>query len=144
MCSTNLKAVKKVRRPGLMQASNALGVTYQHLWRVVISGERKSPALLRRFRAFKKTGVATVASAGRGKYLNSPKAAQTKVAQPFTSQAAADNLSPAFFAVLNKLGLELVIVQIKAGHDSIIWARGSGINSKTFWQSKAIEQLGLD
>ena len=97
-----------------MQASKALGVSYQHLWRVVISKERQSKKLTASFRKFKKTGAVAVAT--KKKYINSP-----KPPVPSVNIAAAENLSPEFFANLQKLGFELVIVRFQAGRDSDIW-----------------------
>lgn len=38
--------------------------------------------------------------------------------------AAAENLTAEFFAILAKLGLEIVIVRFQAGNDSAIWTHG--------------------
>jgi hypothetical protein len=97
---------KYIRRPGIVDAAKALGCSVSHLRRVVITKERSSRSLLERFREFKKTGA--VASAGGGKHHNSP-----KPTPPSISYAAAQNLSPAFFAILEALGQNVVIVAFK-------------------------------
>jgi hypothetical protein len=48
---------KLVFRPGLMEASHQLGVTYSHLRRVII-GERQGKSLLRRYAALNKAQAA--------------------------------------------------------------------------------------
>jgi len=50
---------KLVRRPGLIEAAAALGVTFSHLRRVVI-GERQSISLLKRYRALRRQRPAAV------------------------------------------------------------------------------------
>jgi len=57
---------------------------------------------------------------------------QKKVPTP-PELAAAENLLPEFFAILSKLGLEILVVSFKAGMDSPIWE-----------QDRIEEQLGLE
>lgn len=45
---------KYKKHPGLSQAARDLGVSYQHLRRVVVTGERISPPLSARFNAWQR------------------------------------------------------------------------------------------
>ena len=115
------RAAKKNRPKrfkGICADAIALNVTRVHLWQV-LTGRRESKPLLKEYRELKKTG-AVAASPRKGRYLNSPKPVQP--AQSAARSAAADNLSPAFFAILEKLGLQVVIVRFEAGLESKIWA----------------------
>lgn len=94
-----------------MQGAKELGVTYQHLWRVVVSGERKSESLLARYRALQKQQPATPAK-------NQP----VKPALPAQRNPALENLQPYLFGVLGRLGIDVVIVQFSAEPSSPIWA----------------------
>jgi hypothetical protein len=47
------------KRPGLIQAANALGCSYSHLYRVTVTGERQSRSLMRKFRAWQRANKAT-------------------------------------------------------------------------------------
>lgn len=51
-----------------------------------------------------------------------PSPNQKKIAWPdLSGMAAWDNLTPGFFNILSKLGLEVVIVAFQAANDSPIW-----------------------
>lgn len=114
MACQTAKRKKYQSRKGLLKAAEILGVDYSHLRRVVI-GQRPGKSLMKRYQDFKK-GKLPVQATEKPKYHNSP-----APMPPSLSVAAAQNLSPEFFAVLTKLGLEVVIVRFDAGKDSPIW-----------------------
>jgi hypothetical protein len=81
-----------------------------HLW-AVLKGHRQSKPLLARYHAFKSAQQSSAGSAIpsprlKKKYLNSPE----RQLPPAINQAAAENLSPGVFAMLEKLGQSIVIV----------------------------------
>lgn len=54
MCGRNKVKKKRNRHPGLAAAARAMGVSYQHAWRVIVSGERQSVSLFLRYTEFLK------------------------------------------------------------------------------------------
>jgi hypothetical protein len=102
---------------GICADAAALGVHRTHLYKV-LSGERPGKSLTARYQALKAAQSNFAASCGEvsatareskpsgRKYLNSPKRVP-----PSINQAAAENLSPVVFAMLEKLGLSIVIVR---------------------------------
>ena len=114
----------------------SLDVTRVHLW-AVLTGRRESKPLLARYDELKKTGAVSV-GAGKGKYLNSPKRLP-----PDISTAAGENLTPEFFAILEKLGLKLLIVRFQAGKDSPVW-ENVGIESELERELKMVHAGQFD
>ena len=104
MACQTAKRKKYESRKGLLKAAESLGVTYSHLRRVLI-GERPGKSLKKRYADLKKLGTDARASQVKGRYANSPKRPA-----PSISLAAAENLLPAFITILDKLGMEVVIV----------------------------------
>lgn len=100
-----------VRRPGLRAAAKDLAVNYSHLRRVVI-GDRSSVSLMTRYRNW----MNTAPKAGMNE--NPP----NKSAGPTTRDAALENLRPELFAILDRLGLQVVLVLIQAELGSPVWA----------------------
>lgn len=93
------------RWPGLKQAAESLGVNYNHL-RLCLLGRRKSARLMSRYAALNPPALAVQTPPSRGrKYLNSP-----ATQPPSINLSAAENLSPAVFATLEKLGQKILIV----------------------------------
>jgi len=86
------------QRPGLAAAARALGVTWSHLYRVVVTKERASASLLKRYHEYERS--------------------QKPVLQVPPEIAAAENLTPYFFATLARLGLQVVAVRLQAGPSS--------------------------
>ena len=115
MCGTKTRHRCRVRRPGLMQAASKLGVSYQHAWRVLVSGERKSPKLVARAKELGITLEAPLSTA-KAKYLNSP---SQDALQAHTHDAAA-NIAPEFVQILEKLKIERVLVRFDANPKSPI------------------------
>ena len=103
------------RIKGICAAADKLGVTRGHLW-AVLKGRRDSTPLLERYNSLPKSRPGGVKNANRERLAGT---AQPKYIPPHS--AAADNLSPAFFEILQKLGMEVVIVQFEARHGSVIW-----------------------
>jgi len=99
-----------VRHPGLAAAARLLDCTPSHLRRVIITKERVSVSLTARYHALDQSSLT------KGKHHNSP-----RLLPPPIGFAAAQNLSPEFFAVLAGLRLEVVIVQFEARKDSPAW-----------------------
>jgi hypothetical protein len=97
------KKTRSKRIPGICLDAKACGVTRQHLYEV-LKGNRESKPLLARYAQRKQQAV---------------------TAMPI-ELAAAENLSPSFFADLSKLGLQVVIVRFSAANDSPIW-KNTGI-----------------
>jgi hypothetical protein len=115
---TRSKNRRKVRFPDIGFHAEQLGVTRIHLWRVLV-GERKSPGLIRRYQKVKANSPpveVNSAASSKGKHHNSP-----RQWPPPIGFAAAQNLSPEFFAVLAGLRLEVVIVRFEARKDSAAW-----------------------
>jgi hypothetical protein len=92
-----------------------------------------------RYLEFKKNGVVSASASGsKGAYLNSPRRPT-----PDICQAAADNLTPEFFSVLNKLGLQVLIVRLDASKDSPVW-ENVGIESELEQELQAIHAGQFD
>jgi hypothetical protein len=95
------------------------------LRRVIVTRERVSFSLTARYDALDQSLLTKAlsppvevnsAAPSKGKYANSP----PRLPPPI-GFAAAQNLSREFFAVLDGLGLEVVIVQFQAGKESPLW-----------------------
>jgi hypothetical protein len=108
---------KYQRRPGLKETAEQLGVSYGHL-RLCVAGERDSHSLLERYSALKGGAPGPQSQKAPGRYKNSPQKARIPKPPEF---AASENLMPEFFAILAKLGLQIVGVHFTAAIDSPIW-----------------------
>jgi hypothetical protein len=94
---------RKIIFPNILNQADLLGVNRTHLWRV-LTGERESPDLLHRFDLLIKASHHNSASVARP---------ASKPLPPPIELAAAENLAPTFFTMLQKLGFELVIVHLQ-------------------------------
>lgn len=130
------KKTRAGRIKGICAAAQSLRVTRAHLW-AVLTGRRESKPLLARYHQLKKTSPAS-ASASKGAYLNSPKRLP-----PDISTAAAENLTPEFFAILDTLGVNLLIVRFEAGRGSPIWEH-VGIESELERELRAVHAGQFD
>ena len=91
------------RRPGLKEAAAVLNVSFSHLRRV-LDGERQSRSLVSRFKNLLCAPAASVSESARRPVLQVP-----------PEIAAAENLSPFYFATLARLGLQVVAVRVPIG-----------------------------
>ena len=100
------------RRPGLKEASAALGVNYSHLRRV-LAGKRVSLSLVKRYQQLAVQAQPSSSMSDNPRFSTGPTETPNPSPHPAHFEPAWDNFSEAWLESVSKLGFMVVCIQFK-------------------------------